>query len=567
MNVRALPLEQAASRLPLGHCVLDVMAGELYAADGQIAELRKQALEVLLLLGRRSGQVVGKDELIAQVWPQVVVGDGSLTQAIADIRRALGDDDHRLVRNVARRGYMLVPSGAAAPHPPASPVRGHTRRRVGWIAAALLLVAAVAGVALAPRSPSWQTPAAAALPPLPSQVPALAVAVLPLTVESASEADTWLADALHGDLITELTRSPGYLVIARDTMATYKGKPIDARQLARELGVRHILRGSLRREDSRIRLNLALVDGESGLQRWADTLVSERAELPRTLGDFAVQIERTIQAEFYRVSAAQRATLSPDQVSADDLAIQGVALWYRGLNRDNVLQALDLMERAVRLDPDSVRAWSGVGYLTVHAMLNGWRGDRASALERIEAAAGQLERIDRNGHYTYQTKVIPLFLKGDVAAMLLQTEAWTQRLTNPAAFGAHGAALMFNGRFDEAAHALERALRLSPRDPLRAEWHYRLAMAHFSAGRHELARDWATTGATLNPGLRWPPIHAAALWRLGQADAAREVFADYERRHGAFQAAQVRPRLPGNDPRFSEARERLVAALAATAAR
>lgn len=115
--------------------------------------------------------------------------------------------------------------------------------------------------------------------------------------------------------------------------------------------------------------------------------------------------------------------------------------------------------------------------------------------------------------------------------------------------------------------AFERALRLSPRDTFRAEWQYRLSMAHFAAGRYELARDWAQTAATTNPGLRWPPIHAAALWQLGQTDAARQALADYEARHGAFKPAQVRPRLPGDDPRFAPARDRLVAALGHTGMR
>ena len=99
----------APSRLVLGRCTLDRAAGELFTAKGEPAELRKQALDVLLVLGRRAGQVVSKDELMSQVWPKVVVGEGSLTQAIADLRRGLGDDEHRLVRTVARRGYMLVP--------------------------------------------------------------------------------------------------------------------------------------------------------------------------------------------------------------------------------------------------------------------------------------------------------------------------------------------------------------------------------------------------------------------------------------------------------------------------
>jgi DNA-binding winged helix-turn-helix (wHTH) protein len=114
-----------AHRLHLSGFVLDLAAGELLTADHQLAGLRKQALDVLLLLGARAGQVVTKEELMRSVWQDVVVGDGSLAQAISDIRRVLGDADHRLVRSVARRGYMLVPD-----LPPAGSDPAMDRKRV-----------------------------------------------------------------------------------------------------------------------------------------------------------------------------------------------------------------------------------------------------------------------------------------------------------------------------------------------------------------------------------------------------------------------------------------------------
>ena len=160
-----------ARSLALGACTLDLAAGELLGADHEPVPLRRQALELLLVLGRRASQVVGKDELMAAVWPDVVVGEGSLTQTIADVRRALGDSEHRLVRNVARRGYRLV-----------------------------------AG----PRS----------------DVPPLSLVVLPLVLEGAADDAGWFADALHGDFIIELARLQGALVIARDTAATYAGRAV-----------------------------------------------------------------------------------------------------------------------------------------------------------------------------------------------------------------------------------------------------------------------------------------------------------------------------------------------------
>ncbi len=295
--------QSAVGRLPLGSFVLDLASGELLSTDWQPAGLRRQALELLLVLGRHAGQVVSKDALMDLVWPDVVVGEGSLTQAIADVRRALGDTEHRLVRNVARRGYMLVPDAAL------------------------------------------------------DDAPALSIAVMPFDVEGDAEQSDWLADALHGDLVGEFTQVHDVVVMARETAATYKGKPIDPRHVARELRVRYIVRGSLRYEGSVIRLNVTLVDGSNGVQLWAESFAIERARLPQALAELAVTIVLVLRPELYRSAVARRAELSALEVTADDLAMRAFTRWYRGLHSENIVEALKLLERAVALDPDSVRAW------------------------------------------------------------------------------------------------------------------------------------------------------------------------------------------------------------------
>lgn len=493
-------------RLQLGGLVLDLAGGELLGADGRPATLRRQALDLLLVLGRRAGQVVSKDELMSLVWPDVVVGEGSLTQAIADVRRALGDTEHRLVRNVARRGYLLEPDTAA-------------------------------------------------------DVPALSIVVMPLTVDGVADETEWFADALHGDLVIEISRLPGSLVIGRDTAATYKGRAVDARQVARELRVRHIVQGSLRYEGSVVRLNLALVDGDTGMQSWAESFVVSRAQLPQSLTEFAIQIERALQPELYRSTIERRAALSPLEVSADDLAMRAFATWFRGYSAENTNEAVKLCERAVALDPESVRAWWGLSFMSYQGVVNRWLPDSSAAIRRIDDAAANLDRMTPGGHGTYQAKTIQAFLKQDLAALLRVTAAWTERHRHPIAFAGRGYALLLNGRADEAVVALEKALRLSPRDPIRAELQYRLAMAHFIAGRYELAADWGFTAADTNPGLPWPPIHAAAMKRLGRTAASKRAFADFAARHPNFEPDHIHSRLLGGDPALAEAVERLVSSL------
>lgn len=613
------PAGAAAQRLLLGDFVLDLNAGELLAANGELAGLRRQALEVLLVLGRRHGQVVGKDELMRAVWPNVIVGEGSLTQAVADLRRVLGDTEHRIVRHVARRGYMLVPDpaaparadvagmsgaeagvvgptlppgaaeaagGSAAAAPAATTASLHAARALVASAGApgsaradrmptllLLFGVVVAIVALAvlgtgwlgrrDAAPGWRAPSDLARMPLAKEVPPLSIVVLPLAVEGASEDTAWLADALHGDLVIEVARLQGSLVISRDTAATYKGRVVDPRQVARELGVRHVVQGSLRREGATIRLNLVLIDGETGAQRWAEVFTADRAALAQTLGDFAVAVERTLAGALWRSTAESRAALSPVEVGADDLAMQGFALWYRGVTRENLVAARALFDRAVAMDPDSARGWAGVHFTTTNLLLNGWAEDRAAALRRAEEAAANLERVDRDGSYAYSAKAFLLFVKRDFPAMLRHTEEWSARYRLPLAFGAHGGALILGGRFDDAVPVIERALRLGPRDPFRFEWQYRLATAHFGAGRYELAREWSQAAANTNPAAVYPPIHAAALQRLGRLEEAQRAFDEHMQRYPDFRASHVLTRLPGSEPAHAAMREQLLVSLRA----
>lgn len=541
-----------AARLPLGALTLDLGRGELLGADGRPASLRRQALEVLLVLGRRVNQVVTKDELMLAVWPGVVVGDGSLAAAVADIRRVLGDAEHRRVRNVARRGYMLVADATGAPVA-ATPQR-HT------LAVLLVALALLAGGGLL-----WFVERGAARTDvpgaLPRDLPKVSIVVLPLAVDGSAGEAGWFADALLGDLIVETARIYDSVVIGRDTALTYRGREVDPRTVARELGVRWVVRGRARYADDRVRLTIELLDGETGAQRWSDTLDAERAELQRLLDDYANRLARLLQIEIYASNAARSLKLTPTEVQADDLVMQGMALWFRGLTRENVLQAIERFEHAVVLDPRSLQGWAGVNYATLHASLNGWLPDRAAAQRRVAEASERVQQIDPDSHNGYMARVIRAFSKKDWPQMLALCEAWMQRHRLAHTYGSCGAALIFNDRSDDAVVALERALRLSPREPFRAEWQYRLALAHYIAGRYEPARDWGAIAQRTNPGLNWPPIHAAALVELGDRTAAQRAFDEFAAQHPKMDAAALVARLPGTTPQYVAARERIVDAL------
>lgn len=392
--------------------------------------------------------------------------------------------------------------------------------------------------------------------------PAMSLVVLPLATEGGDgKVEDWFADALLGELTMLATQLHGASVIGRDTAATYKGRAVDPRTVARELGVRYVVHGRLRSEADAVQLNVALIDGNDGSQRWSRRFVVERGRVNETLEDVVAQLARHLQIELVRMVGSRGAPKSTDQASAEELSMRGWALWFSGFGKANVLEALALFERAVSLDPNLVQAWGGVAVMNTHAGNNDWVADRQAATRRFDEARRQLERLDADHYFTYLARFTKAYFAKDMEAMLRTARAWTERYRHSSAFGGLAAALMFNGMPDEAVAAAETALRLSPRDPLLADWQYRLAMAHYVAGRYEQSLEWARTAAGNNPALPWPPVHAAALLRLDRADEAQAAFDDFHTRHPKVGTAHVERRIPGTHPLFVRAREQLLADL------
>jgi len=394
-------------------------------------------------------------------------------------------------------------------------------------------------------------------------VKAMSLVVLPLATAGDDKLEDWFADALLGELTMLATQLHGASVIGRDTAAAYKGKTVDSRIVAKELDVRYVVQGNLTREGDAVRLNMALIDGRDGTQRWAQKFLAQRGNVNATLEDVVAQLARHLQIELVRTVGSRGGPKSAEHASAEELSMRGWALWFGGLSKANVLEALALFERAVALDPNLVQAWGGVAVMSINAGTYSWVDDRAAALRRVEEAGQQVERLDSNHYYSFLSRWIRAFNAKDTPGMLGVAQAWVERYRHPVAYAGLGYALMFNGRPDEAVVPIETALRLSPRDPQLADWQYRLAMAHFTAGRYEQALESARAAQANNSALPWPPIHAAALMRLNRAQEAQAAFDEFHTRHPKVEAAQIERRLPGTHPLFVQARERLLADLRA----
>src|SRR5215470_16618019 len=310
---------------------LDTARCSLRTGD-RVVELRPRAFEVLRYLVENAGRLVTKEEFIKAIWPDVVVTDESLTHCVSEARQAIGDERQAIIRTVPRRGYQFV-----APVSRASPDNGPEPQS-------------------APARPSRGSASDRTPPGKPS------IAVLPFTNIGGDPEQEYFADGMVEEIITALSRFSGLLVIARNSSFAYKGRSVDVKQAGRELGVRYVLEGSVRKAASRVRVTGQVIEAETGRHVWAD-------RYDRTLDDvFAIQDELTMsvvaaiepslrQAEIERVKRKR-----PDNLDAYDLVLRAIPHVYPAMP-DGAAKALPLLERALEMEPDyalahGFAAWS-----------------------------------------------------------------------------------------------------------------------------------------------------------------------------------------------------------------
>ena len=594
MEKRTLTDDVHPSLMALGSFVLDLEHGELRSGDGGLAGLRKQSLEVLLILGENAGHVVSKDQLLSRVWPRVVVGEDSLTQVIVEIRRVLGDREHRLVQTVARRGYLLaadlvrplrlVPAPAAdmtkavaipakpqdaVGSAPSLPARGGHRRPV--VAAAGIAVLLLAVIAAAPMVMKR----AASPPPLqgseesrplsswPDRTPTRSLVILPFVAEGGEADQGWFADALTGDLTSSIGSWKGLFVIGRGTAARFKNPSIDPREVARELAVRYVLRGTVRRDGNRVRLNVTLVDGETGQQHWGEHYDVERDQLAGSLDDIHGNIARTLVVELGTSIGRRVERLRPDQVEADDMAMRGFAVLLRSLGQSNLMEAGRYFEDAVARDSDSIRALAGVSLVNSMGLIFQWLPDREGAIRKSEQAMARLESLDANAEFTLIARASLLNMHSDWEGLLSVSGSLIANFPNgPTSHHHRCSALLRLGRFDESILSCQRAIQISPRDSRVAIWRGLIGMNYFIQAKYADAAAHAREPVTGIPKLPfyWLLL-AASLVHDGRESEARRLLEDFAERFPGFDPAALREMWPAANAAFVAGRERIILAV------
>ncbi|TGQ16498.1 winged helix-turn-helix domain-containing protein [Mesorhizobium sp. M2E.F.Ca.ET.219.01.1.1] len=426
---------------------LDLRKGRLQRG-GQDVDLRAKSLSLLTYLLENAGRVIGKDELVNAVWPNIAVSDDSLTQCIKDIRKALGADAQGLIRTVLRRGYVIDED------------RVH---RVGG--PAVSAAGAGEGVSDAPS-----------------------IAVLPFENLSGDPAQDYFADGMVAEIITALSRIRWLFVIARNSSFAYKGQADGVKRAGAELGVRYVLTGSVRKAGDHVRLTGQLIDQSSGKTVWANRYDGTMADVFDLQDRFAESVVGAIQPSILSAEIERSRRKRPESLAAYDFVLRAFPLTW-SLERAQNEEAGTLLDRAIAIEPDYPLALSLLAWC--HLQRAGYRWTEKPAASREEGL-----RLAKKGAALSGDDPMVLAVLGAAHSFARDYDVADMHLARARALDPNSAWAwlrsawldVYRERPDAAIEKFEHFERLSPRDPMRYMAEIGIGAAHSSP--RAMTRRW-----------------------------------------------------------------------------
>jgi TolB-like protein len=457
-------------KFEFGPFVLDRQRKSL-AKNGMLLQPGQRAIALLEVLLDAGGKPVSKADLMDAVWPDSTVEESNLTVQVAALRKIMGPapDGGEWIITVQRMGYQLV---LPQPHPAA-------------------------------MAPSMDGSAVEAKTGKPS------IAVLPFDNMSPDPSQEFFADGITEDLTTALSRLKGFFVIARNTMFTYKGKPVNIRNVGQELGVRYLLEGSVRSAGGRIRISTQLIDASSGNHIWGERYDRSTDDLFAIQDEITTSVAARISSELLMAEHERTARKPPTNLDAWECFVRAVFLVSR-LSEEDSREAMLLLERAIASDPNYAQALGLIAFISTWRAAQGW-DERTAAFDRTRdlgtraIAADDREPWAWIGHGT-----IGLGTRDSRSAISSFERAIELNPNFAMAHGLTSLAYSFAGQATEAIRHLDEAMRLSPREVFQGAYIQQYAFAHFQGADYAKSLEYARRAHQLRPGHVYPMIIGAA---------------------------------------------------------
>jgi TolB-like protein len=510
---------------------------ESYALDVARRELRRgtelitvepQVFDLLDYLIRHRNRVVSKDDLMAAVWNGRVVSESALTSRINSARVAVGDsgEEQRLIKTLRARGFRFVGAVSEEQGVPA---------------------------AVSPTEPTIAPPALADQP---------SIAVLPFVNMSGDPAQDYFADGMTEEIITALARFKSLFVIARNSSFAYRGHATDIKRIARELGVRYLLEGSVRNSGDRVRITGQLILAETGTHIWANRFERRIGDIFDLQDELTENIVGAVEPEILSAEMRRARSKRPDSLAAYDCVLRAYQYLFNLTLEDND-RALDFLHQAIRLAPDYALAYAYASWANLFRVQLIQGGSLRLLLTDAMILAQQAVELDATDPLIQTIRgawqlMIERDFDGGVAR---HEEAFEKNPNSVWICGCNGFGHALCRHPQRTLAMLDRARRLSPRDSSMFLWLPGGAIVHLLAGRPEQAIQWTEDALRLNPRhLISLFLRAAAEMVAGQDDAGRRSVKRMRAINPALDIKFVSKMLPF---KFAEDRELILTALRA----
>jgi TolB-like protein/class 3 adenylate cyclase len=408
------------------------------------------------------------------------------------------------VKNIARpvRVYAFRPEAVANLPATSLPIAVRRRHftRVA-MAAAVAVALAIAGGAwwLWPATkPSPPAVAATATTAQSLQMPRLSIVVLPFANLNNDPDQQYFSDGITDDVTTDLSRIADMFVISSNTAFTYRNKQIDTKQIGRDLGVRYVLEGSVRRSGNQVRVNAQLINAETDAHLWAERFDGDANNLFALQDEITRRIAVALNVELTGAEAG-RSTEHPDAL---EYILRGRAEWNNPVGRDNYAQVIGFFEHALALDPNSVDAQSWLAAVLAGRVLQGMADSAAADIQRAQALADQALSASPRSPLGHLAKGQVLRAQNRYEEAIPEYEAVVASNRNwLLAIASLGWCKFMTGSMEEAIPRHEQAIRLSPRDRLVGIWYERIGVVHLLQSRTDEAIPWLEKARTAIPNI------------------------------------------------------------------
>ncbi len=472
--------------------------------NGKPLNVSERAIALLAALIEADGQAVSKNDLMAKAWPGMVVEEGNLTVQMAALRKALGFDaaGNDWIVTVPRVGYRLL------------------------------------------------IPQATALASF-EQIVLPSLAVLPFVNLSADAEQDYFADGVVEDIITALSRFKSFAVIARNSSFTYKGRAVDVRQVASELGVRYILEGSVRRSVSKLRISAQLIDGQTAAHLWAQNFDGALDDVFAFQDQITESVVAIVEPNIREAEIARSRRERPQSLAAYDLYLKAQAMRWHVSSPSESEEVNELLSGALNIEPTNASYLALAAWSLHTPNIHGWE---PISEDRRQLSAKYIERALRYARddatvLSQCSNVLSHALHEYARGIEIARRAVDANPNDFTAVNVAGVTALHFGDTDEALHYFHRAIRLNPRDasiswPLTGIAHVEMIKGNFAE-----ALRWAEKSLALNPQFIftfWMLI--AACGHLGRMDEARRWLARFRELGSEITVASIRAGQPTKDP-------------------